>query len=84
MNSRNVSPGEKGNIPTMMSLGRDDTPKQTTLTQIYNPNLDEESSIEETLRPVNKNKKREGGTRWGVRLYDRVEILMGKFSRWAD
>ena len=65
MNFRNVSPGEKGNIPTMISIGQENTPRQTTLTQIYNPNLDEESSIEETLRPVNKNKKRKGGDTMG-------------------
>ena len=47
MNIRNVTPNKKPNIPTSSDVGRQDRVRQVTLTQIYNLNEDEESSVEE-------------------------------------
>ena len=46
-------------------MGRQDRVRQVTLTQIYNPNEDEESSVEEVMCPVNNNKKRKEHTTAG-------------------
>ena len=57
MNSKKVTPDTKTNIPTMISLRHDESLQQTTLTQLYNPNNDEESSVEEPMRPIKRGKK---------------------------
>ena len=74
MISNNVTPDEKGSIPTMITLGL----KQSTLTQIYNPNDEEESSIEEMLRPIKKTKKRKSTGTMGRTTVRSSEKFDGK------
>ena len=44
--------------PTVISFKTADEPKQTTLTQIYSTEADEESSLEEVFSPASREKRR--------------------------
>ena len=49
---------KKMTTSTVISFNTTDGPKQSTLTQIYKRDEDEESSVEEMLSPINPNKRR--------------------------
>ena len=58
--SRKVTPPAKSDIPfeVNIELNIDDAPRQTTLTQHFGGNNDEESSVEEMLTPSPTLKRR--------------------------
>ena len=51
--SRKVTPPPKNDVPTEVDIyiGQDEAMKQTTLTQLFQNDPDEESSVEEMLTP---------------------------------
>ena len=49
--SRKVTPPPKNDVPTEVYIGQNESTKQTTLTQLFRNDPDEESNVEEMLNP---------------------------------
>ena len=83
-----VSPPAKNSVPGNIEIKVEYDTKQSTLTQIYNPETDEESSLEEVLTPMKMIKKMRTATTQGRatvlsspdyrdKLFDIGDLVMG-------
>ena len=84
--SRKVTPPPKNDVPTEVDIyiGQDEAMKQTTLTQLFQNNPDEESSVEEMLTPSPCLKRRKKTSTQGRITVRSTEKFDGKLFEIGD